>query len=179
VDDVGRCILPPEHVYVPYSPAVLDAITDGAGESEAAYTLVASCVEAPEDLTAGDVLAVRTETYDSAGLSEILEAGIVGCEIPMMATIAAPVPNTSFTETFRVIGTAFSPRIRSYVIEMRLDTASVPVVEDRYSVPAVLSVLGVIEPTELEPGLYWLRILVNEQDAEKPAAACAIRIGIE
>ena len=178
-DDDGRCLLPPEHVYVPYSSGVLGAISERVGDDEAAYTLIASCAETPEDLTAGDVLAVKPETFEDAGLEKLLAPGMVGCEVPMIVTIAAPVPNTSFTEPFRVIGTAFSARIESYVIEMRADTAPVPVIEEHFSVPVVLSVLGVIEPSALEPGLYWLRVVVNEQDAEKPTAACAVRIGIE
>lgn len=178
-DDDGRCLLPPEHVYVPYSSGVLGAISERVGDDEAAYTLIASCAETPEDLTAGDVLAVKPETFEDAGLEKLLAPGMVGCEVPMTVTIAAPVPNTSFTEPFRVIGTAFSARIESYVIEMRADTAPVPVIEEHFSVPVVLSVLGVIEPSALEPGLYWLRVVVNEQDAEKPTAACAVRIGIE
>ncbi len=178
-DDDGRCLLPPEHVYVPYSSGVLGAISERVGDDEAAYTLIASCAETPEDLTAGDVLAVKPETFEDAGLEKLLAPGMVGCEVPMIVTIAAPVPNTSFTEPFRMIGTAFSARIESYVIEMRADTAPVPVIEEHFSVPVVLSVLGVIEPSALEPGLYWLRVIVNEQDAEKPTAACAVRIGIE
>ncbi|NOG49851.1 MAG: hypothetical protein HND48_10750 [Chloroflexi bacterium] len=89
-DDDGRCLLPPEHVYVPYSSGVLGAISERVGDDEAAYTLIASCAETPEDLTAGDVLAVKPETFEDAGLEKLLAPGMVGCEVPMIVTIAAP-----------------------------------------------------------------------------------------
>ncbi len=34
-------------------------------------------------------------------------------------------------------------------------------------------------PSKRARARYWLRVVVNEQDAEKPTAACAVRIGIE
>lgn len=74
------------------------------------------------------------------------------------------------TGSFALIGTAYTDYFRYYQIDVRPDTASDYNLYSQSSLPVVQGLLGVLEPSAVGSGLFWVRLTVVSDTFREPCA---------
>lgn len=163
-----------------------------AGPGETLETLASAAGLPVEDLRGANCLALDTEiiTGDVVYVPQEVEATptpdgtdvawtVIGCENAMLARITSPVQGAIITGTSPIIGTAFASDFLGYRLELRSDDAVEFELLRELQVPALQSVLGSLDVSEREPGLYWLRLVVTTGEGEvSEGAVCVVPLFI-
>jgi LysM repeat protein len=101
-----------------------------------------------------------------------------GCTRPD-TFITSPLPGERVSRVFFLTGTALSNNFSHFRIEIRADDAREYELYAESPLAVVDDVLGVIDSTRYEPGLYWLRLSVIDEDEQVRTPTCAIPLIFE
>lgn len=139
----------------------LDALAAQVGEL-ASNILGANCLPLDTFVITGDVLYLPLSTAATATPDGTIEQwSPTGCTNSMLANIVSPGAGETLTAATPIVGTAFASTFAGYRLEVREDNAATYEVVRELQVPAIGSVLGTIDLSDQDAGLYWIRLVVN------------------
>jgi hypothetical protein len=177
-DELGQCLYPPGYGrYIAGPGDTLETLASVA-DLPAEDLRGANCFGPDTEIITGDVVFVpqEAEATPTPDGTEIAWA-VIGCENPMLARITTPVQGAVVTNSTPIIGTAFATDFVGYRLELRSDEAVEYELLRELQVPALQSVLGTLDLTEREPGLYWLRLVVTTgEDEITDGAVCVVPV---
>jgi hypothetical protein len=151
---------------------------------------IANCLEDADRIRAGDSLFVPelpiepVATFVPADVDQNGEDGEssllpVGCDHPSVY-ITSPTAEEAISERYPITGSALVEDFAYYILEIRPHGVPGYSFYARSDMPAFRSVLGHLEPTAFATGVYWLRLVVFDENDRSPTGAnCAIPIRFE
>lgn len=101
-----------------------------------------------------------------------------GCTSPN-TFITSPLPGERVRRVFFMTGTALSDNFSHFRIEIRADDDRDYELHSESPLAVVDDVLAVVDTTRYEPGLYWLRLSVIDEDDRVRTPTCAIPVIFE
>lgn len=167
LDENGVCLYPSgfgRHIAGPDD--TLETLASSA-DLPVEYLRGANCLAPDVEMITGDVvyLPQEAESTPTPDGTEVAWTAL-GCENPMLARITSPVQGTTIAGPVSMVGTAFASDFLGYRLELRSDQAVGYELLRELQVPALQSVLGTLDLTDREPGLYWLRLVVTIGEGE-------------
>ncbi len=171
-------------IYVVQETNSLEGIAQAVELSPQAL-INANCLEEDTTIVVGQELFVPDLPFDDipriAGVDEALERQSiesVACEGEV--TISSPQPGSLVSEDIVVLGSAESDEFSYYKLEIRPDEAITYYFYLRSNEPVETGKLGTISRDDLDVGLYWIRLVVVDEDRSiQPTATCVISVLVE
>jgi hypothetical protein len=170
-------------IYVVQPGDSLFAIAQAVG-STVPELLRANCIPDADSLTSGTELYVPVLPENEV-VTGVPPAGAIAqqaCFDPDIAQISSPVAGQSVSGEFAVVGTA---RLRSgfryYTLEVRAAVEGSPYnVVLQAQTRVINGVLGRIDTSAFDDGLYWIRLTVFDVNGSIPfGAVCTVPIYFE
>lgn len=174
-DDDGACLYPPGYGRVIVRPTDTLETLASAADLPVEDLLGANCLTPDVEIITGDVVyvpqdAVPTPTPDGTDIPWT----VIGCENAMLARVTSPAQGALISGLSPIVGTAFAADFLGYRLELRADDAVEYELLRELQVPALQSVLGSLDVSQREPGLYWLRLVVTTGEGEIPAGGVCV-----
>lgn len=178
----------PVYVVQPGNTLFSIARAVGSGVNELAQ---ANCIRDVNAISVGDELSVPRLPVGPvqtgvpsvptlpAGVPDTGQFAAIGCT-QGVARITSPISGQRVTGTFNVMGTAFLDDFQFYKLEIRADNATTYNFYSRSDSPRVDNVLGSIDASLFESGVYYIRLAVVDVTGNVPGrATCVIPVILE
>ena len=177
-DDDGACLVPAGYGRYIAGPGETLENLAAAADLPVEDLRGANCFAPDAHIITGDVVFVpqEAEATPTPDGTEVAWT-VIGCENPMLARITSPVQGAVITGASPIVGTAFASDFVGYRLELRSDDAVEYELLRELQVPALQSVLGSLDVSEREPGLYWLRLVVTTGEGSvSEGAVCVVPV---
>jgi len=184
VTPLALCAIPQGwQVYIVKSGDTLSKIAQRVGSTVKALS-TANCLVDVNRIVTGDVLYVPSVGMPMGtpiGVSTDVALAYYGCAFPEIATITNLTPGQVISGAFTLEGTANLPsKFWFYRLEIRPDFSNTFIELERVYQPVFSGALGTIDTSGYSAGLYWVRLMVVDNDWRYPPSnACMIPVYFE